>query len=80
MKEFEIAFPASEYSGMDNTPVLPSREKLIDMASKKLGVSSANIRDVKILKKSLDARSRQILFKYRIEASLTSDPIEEQAT
>lgn len=69
MKEFEIAFPAKQN---------PSLEDMKQLASKKLGVTPAKVRDCKILKRSLDARSKEILYRYRVVATTFSDPIEEE--
>jgi len=66
MKEFEIAFPIS---------VSPSREDLLKAASRALGVPSAKVGEVRIVRRSLDARN-EILYRYRVQASIAGEQLD----
>lgn len=63
-KEFEIAF------GIKHTP---TREELVTSAAKAMGCAKGKVRDVTILRRSLDARG-EILYRYRISATTTDEP------
>lgn len=57
MKEFELSYPLGH---------LPSKEELISAASRHLGLPIGKISDAFILKRSLDARSKNIVYRYRV--------------
>lgn len=61
MKEFETAFEAS-YS--------PTEEDFRAAAAKAAGVPVGKISEVRLLRRSIDARSRNILRRYRLAAYL----------
>ena len=70
MKEVEIIFKASAKS--------PSREDFLAACSRATGLPVAKIADFKINKRSLDARGKDILYRYRvIVASFDDGPIPE---
>lgn len=69
MKEFEIAFPARQEV---------DKQQIIQAAAKAMGVTPKNVRDYTILRKSLDARSKEIVYRYRILATTFKDPEQEQ--
>ena len=71
MKEIEVAFPAL---------LSPSQDDLLQAAGKYLGIPASSIKKVSIFKRSLDARSRNILYRYRLfvytnEDSVTDDSV-----
>lgn len=67
MKEFEAAFPIS---------AAPTREQLVAAAARALGVSPAKVSQLRILRRSLDARG-EILYRYRIQAAEAGEELEE---
>ena len=71
MKEFETAFPAS-YS--------PSEEDFRTAAAKAAGVPVGKIAEVRLLRRSIDARSRNILRRYRLAAYLQGEVPPETAS
>ena len=71
MKEFETAFPAS-YS--------PSEEDFRTAAAKAAGVPVGKIAEVRLLRRSIDARSRKILRRYRLAAYLQGEAPPETAS
>ena len=64
MKEFEVPFSAK------NTP---SEEELKKKASVAMGAPVGKIASVEILKRSLDARSKDILYRYRVRGYLVGE-------
>lgn len=69
MKEFEITSPLGKELPEGN---------IISAAAKICGVTPSKIREVKILKRSTDARGKEILYRYKMAAYLHSDPKEEE--
>lgn len=67
MKEFEIAFPIN---------VVPSEEELRKAAGRALGVKPERVAEVKILRRSLDARG-EILYRYRVSAAAQGEELEK---
>lgn len=65
MKEFEVPYPLTH---------LPTQEELINAAAKALGVKPSKIAQVSIVRRSLDARSREILYRYRLLATTVDEP------
>ncbi len=57
MKEFEVAMPAHS---------TPTKEELTRKAAVAMGIPAGRISHVEILKRSLDARSKEILYRYRV--------------
>lgn len=70
MKEFEVAYPVR---------YLPRREDLLSAAAKSMGVPISKIRSATIIRRSMDARSREILYRYRVQAYLKDEPSETGA-
>lgn len=66
MRELEIPFQASEH---------PSKDEMIAKCCRLCGVNSSNIAYFEVLKKSLDARGRGILAKYRVRVALSGEPV-----
>lgn len=67
MKEFDISFPINH---------TPSKEEIEAAAARALGVKRDNVADVRILRRSLDARG-EILYRYRIGAAARGEaPLE----
>ncbi|MCR5709412.1 MAG: FAD-binding protein [Bacteroidales bacterium] len=66
MKEFETAFPIRHE---------PSEQELRSAAARALGVSPAKVVQVRVLRRSLDARG-EILYRYRIEAAAAGEELE----
>ena len=64
MKEFEVPFSAK------NTP---TEEELKKKASVAMGAPVSKISSVEILKRSLDARSKDILYRYRVRGYLMGE-------
>ena len=69
MKEFDIAFEFRH---------VPSDEELKRAAAKALGVSQTSLGGYDIVRKSLDARSQSVLYRYRIVAWTDSDKMEPE--
>lgn len=68
MKEFEIAFPLRH---------TPTDAELTAAAARALGCSPARVAQVRILRRSLDARG-EILYRYRVAAAAAGEePLEE---
>ncbi|MBQ6437731.1 MAG: FAD-binding protein [Bacteroidales bacterium] len=68
MKEFEIAFPLRH---------APTDAELTAAAARALGCSPARVAEVRVLRRSLDARG-EILYRYRVAASAQGEePLEE---
>ena len=61
MKEVEITFKASAKS--------PSNDEFLAACSRAVGLPVAKIADYKINKRSLDARGKDILYRYRVTVS-----------
>lgn len=68
MKEFEIAFPAKKK---------PSENELRAASAKAMGIPMTKLRGVSILRRSLDARSREVLYRYRVQGFTMDDPLPE---
>ena len=66
MKEFEIAFPIRH---------IPSEGELRQAAGRALGLSPARVADVRIVRRSLDARG-EIQYRYRVEAAGPGEALE----
>lgn len=64
MKEFETAFEAS---------YAPTEEDFRAAAAKAAGVPAGKISEVRLLRRSIDARSRNILRRYRLAAYLQGE-------
>lgn len=64
-RECEVAFPAL---------MEPSRDTIMRALSAKAGVSEGSISSVSIVKRSLDARGTQVLYRYRIAYTLKGEP------
>lgn len=64
MKTFELTTPLGEKL---------SREQMFRSAARNCGVHVSRIREVRILKQSIDARGNNILYRYRLEAFTDSD-------
>lgn len=67
MKEFDVAYDLRHE---------PAREELVAAAAKALGVKADKVGSVKILRRSLDARS-QIVWRYRVAAAIKGEELEE---
>ena len=68
MKEFEIAFPLRH---------TPTDAELTAAAARALGCSPARVAEVRVLRRSLDARG-EILYRYRVAAAAQGEePLEE---
>lgn len=71
MRELEISF---------SPRIFPSKGDLMKACAKAMGGSVSEIRDVRIIRRSLDARSRNILYRYRVEVFTYDDsPLQDQA-
>lgn len=68
MKEFETAFEAS---------YTPSEEDFRAAAARTAGVPVGKIASVKVLRRSIDARSRNIVYRYRVAAYLQGEAPQE---
>lgn len=64
MKEFEIAYDAS---------YTPGEEDLRTAAAKAMGVPAGKIASVRVLRRSVDARSRNIVYRYRVAAYVAGE-------
>jgi uncharacterized FAD-dependent dehydrogenase len=64
MREFEITTPIN---------VEINQQELINAAARSMGVTPKSVGDIKIIRRSLDARGRDILYRYRVEGYLTSE-------
>jgi uncharacterized FAD-dependent dehydrogenase len=64
MREFEITTPIN---------VEINRQELINAAARSMGVTPKSVGDIQIIRRSLDARGRDILYRYRVEGYLTSE-------
>ena len=64
MKEFEIAYEASYTPGM---------EDLMTAAAKAMGVPAGKIASVRVLRRSVDARSHNIVYRYRVAAYVAGE-------
>lgn len=64
MKEFEISFPARRN---------PSDEDLKKASAKAMGVPLSKLGTVRVLRRSLDARSREIVYRYRVQGYTSSE-------
>jgi uncharacterized FAD-dependent dehydrogenase len=60
MKEFEIAFPISK---------VITEQDLIPQAAKVLGIQPKMVGRAVVIRRSLDARGKDILFRYKVEAT-----------
>ncbi len=69
MKEFEIPYPVSK-------PL--SEDEMRKGAAKALGVPIAKIGEVKIIKRSLDARSKEIVYRYRLLAATKDEKLPDE--
>ena len=65
MKEFEIAFPIQHE---------PSEAELRQAAGRALGVKPERVADVRVVRRSVDARG-EILYRYRVQAAATGESI-----
>ena len=68
MKEFETAFGAS---------YAPSEEDFRAAAARAAGVPAGKIASVRVLRRSIDARSRNIVYRYRVAAYLEGEVPQE---
>lgn len=64
MFEFEIALPAKHY---------PNRDLLLKEASSRLHLSREQITSVEVVRRSLDARKKEPLYRYRIKGSVAGE-------
>ena len=69
MREFEITTPLN---------VEITKKEMIDTAARSMGVSPKSVGDVRIIRRSLDARGRDVLYRYRVEGYLsTENPVDK---
>lgn len=66
MREFELAMPIGRF---------PKREELQAMAAKKMGVSVGKVGECIVARRSVDARGKDILYRYKIEAYLKGEEV-----
>jgi len=64
MREFEITTPIN---------VEITQNELVDAAAKAMGVTPKSIGEVKIIRRSLDARGKDTLYRLRVEGYLSSE-------
>lgn len=69
MKEFEVAIPAQSS---------PTQEELIKKASVAMGTPVGRISHVEIVKRSLDARSKEIVYRYRVRGYAAGETPEQR--
>lgn len=71
MKEFEIMTEAGK---------TPAAEELRSRAASALGVPAAKVGRITVLRRSVDARSWKILYRYRVAAYLAGEEVPEEVT
>lgn len=69
MKEIEVAFNASKS---------PSNSEILSAVARKAGIAVGRITSHEIVKKSLDARGRDVLYRYRVKITSGDEPLLEK--
>ncbi|MBO7764569.1 MAG: hypothetical protein J6S16_06485, partial [Bacteroidales bacterium] len=64
MKEFEVAYPIGH---------TPSQEELVSSAARQMGLPKAKVAAV-VVKRSLDARTKNIQYRYRVQGYSVEEP------
>ena len=64
MREFEITSPIN---------VELNQQELIKVAARSMGVTPKSVGKIEIIRRSLDARGKDILYRYRVEGYLTTE-------
>lgn len=64
MKQFEVAYPLG---------YTPTNEELISSAARHMGLPVSKVKAAVVVKKSLDARHKNILYRYRVEGYSVDD-------
>lgn len=66
MREIEVAFPAR---------ITPSEREILQTCARSLGTSPDKITSHEVVRISLDARGREILYRYRVQATTGNEPL-----
>ncbi len=69
MKQFEVVLPFGQKI---------DEELVRKQAAQAMGVPAAKVGDVEVLRRSLDARSKNVLYRYRVEAALADEKLPER--
>ncbi len=69
MREVEVAFNARIES--------PPREEILKACAKGAGVTAKSVNDYRIIRRSLDARGGEILYRYRVEYAIKDEVLSE---
>ena len=65
MKEFEVAYPIGH---------TPSQEELVSSAARQMGLPKAKVAAAVVVKRSLDARTKNIQYRYRVQGYSVEEP------